>query len=111
MAPLRVFFNGDLTTGQDYSDIASRFIYFPRACTEMIKAFDLMPDIIHYNDYQTALVPAYLKLVYQDDPDFENTAKLYSIDNIQYHGRYPREMMALINVDYEHFYAAGPFEY
>ena len=46
------------------------FIYFPLACLEMIKAFDLKPDIIHCNDYRTALVPAYLKLVYRDDPDF-----------------------------------------
>lgn len=111
MDPLRVVFNGDLTTGQDYSDNASRFIYFPRACLEMIKAFDLKLDIIHCNDYQTALVPAYLKLVYRDDPDFKNTATLYTIHNIQNQGRYPREVMELINVGYEHFYAAGPFEY
>ncbi len=111
MDPLRVVFNGYLTTGQDYSNIASRFIYFPCACLEMIKASDLKPDIIHCNDYQTALVPAYLKLVYQDDPDFENTATLYTIHNIQYQGLYPREVMEVINVGYEHFYAAGPFEF
>ena len=83
MDPLRVIFNGDLTTGQDYSDIASRFIYFPCACLEMIKASDLKPDIIHCNDYQTALVPAYLKLVYQDDPNFEKYG------DAVYHPQYP----------------------
>ena len=102
---------GDLTTGQDYSDNAARFTYFSRACLEVIKAFDLKPDIIHCNDYQTALIPAYLNLVYQDDPVFEHTATLYTIHNIQYQGRYPRETIDLINVGYENFYPTSPFEY
>lgn len=100
----------DPITSDDYSDNAARFAYLSRASLEIIKAFDLQPDVIHCNDYQTALVPAYLKLAYADDPVFADVATLYTIHNIQYQGRYPREAMGVLSIGDEHFYPGSPFE-
>lgn len=100
----------DPITGDDYSDNAARFAYLSRASLEVINAFDLRPDVIHCNDYQTALVPAYLKLAYANDPVFADVATLYTIHNIQYQGRYPREAMGAIAIGYAHFYPGSPFE-
>ena len=49
------------STEGDYPDNAERFIFFSRAVLEACKAIDFRPDIIHCHDWQTGLVPAYLK--------------------------------------------------
>jgi starch synthase len=102
---------GDPATASDYSDNPVRYAYFSRASLEVIRAFRLRPDLIHCNDYQTALVPAYMHLAYRNDPAFAGVATLYTIHNMQYQGRYPREAMGVIAIGYEHFYPGSPFEY
>lgn len=101
----------DPATGTDYPDNAARFTFFSRAALQLITALELKPDVIHCNDYQTGLVPAYLNLIYNDDPVFSKIATLYSIHNLSYQGLYPRETMELIGIGYRHFYPMGPFEF
>ena len=47
--------------GKDYEDNCERFIFFDRAVLEAIQALHLRPDVIHCNDWQTGLIPVYLK--------------------------------------------------
>ena len=54
----------------DYFDNLERFTFFSRAVLEVIKARRLSPDIIHCNDWQTGLIPAYLKDIYREEPVF-----------------------------------------
>jgi starch synthase len=49
----------------DYADNASRFIFFSRGILEACKALKFQPDVIHCNDWQTGLVPLYLKTKYR----------------------------------------------
>ena len=51
-----------------YPDDAERFIFFSRAALETCRALDWQPDVIHCNEWHTALVPNWLKTVYRDDP-------------------------------------------
>ena len=51
--------------GKDYEDNCERFVFFNRAVLEAIQALHLRPDVIHCNDWQTGLIPVYLKTVYQ----------------------------------------------
>ncbi len=53
-----------------YPDDAERFIFFSRAALEACRALDWQPDVIHCNEWHTALVPNWLKTVYRDDPFF-----------------------------------------
>lgn len=69
-----------------YPDDAERFIFFSRAALEMVKRLNWQPDIVHSNDWQTALVPNWLRTVYASDPFFENTATIYTIHNLAYQG-------------------------
>jgi len=55
------------TTQGDYPDNAERFIFFDRAILETCKILGLRPDIIHCNDWQTGMIPVYLKTLYKDD--------------------------------------------
>ena len=69
-----------------YPDDAERFIFFCRSSLEMLKRLDWCPDIIHCNDWHTAIIPNWLKTVYKDDPFFAHTATVYTIHNLAYQG-------------------------
>jgi ADP-glucose type glycogen/starch synthase len=69
-----------------YPDDIERFIFFSKAVLEMVKRLDWQPDIIHCNDWHTAIIPNYLSTLYRDDPFFEETATVFSIHNLAYQG-------------------------
>lgn len=73
----------------EYPDNDERFILFSRAVLEACKFVGFRPDIIHCHDWQTALIPAYLKTVYKLDAFFTRTRSLLTIHNMAYQGNYP----------------------
>lgn len=74
-------------------DDAERFAFFSRAVLELIDHIDYHPDILHCNDWQTALVPVYHHLFYTARPGYENIKTVYTIHNIQYQGKYGMEIL------------------
>lgn len=74
-------------------DDAERFAFFARAVIEIIPAIEWKPDIIHCNDWQTALTPLYYSCYYANTPGFENIKTVFTIHNIQYQGKYGNELM------------------
>ncbi|MCE5194690.1 MAG: glycogen synthase GlgA [Nitrospiraceae bacterium] len=83
------------TSQNDYPDNASRFIFFSRAILESCKALNLKPDIIHCNEWQTGLVPLYLKTLYRNDVFFSKTASIITIHNLGYQGLFSAFLMNL----------------
>ncbi len=84
--------------GQDYPDNARRFAAFCLAAIEFLKRDADPPDIIHCHDWQSALVPIYLRSLYRDDPFFQRVRVLFTIHNLAYQGLFPPptlEAMAL----------------
>ncbi|MBE6737591.1 MAG: glycogen synthase [Ruminococcaceae bacterium] len=71
-----------------FYDDAERFAFFSRAILEMLPHIDFHPDIIHTNDWQTALVPTYYYLFYSKNPWYYNIKNIFTIHNIQYQGKY-----------------------
>jgi starch synthase len=84
------------TGGQkkDYPDNARRFIFFCRAILEAMPLLGFWPDVLHVNDWQTALAPVYLDQVYRnlEDPTLREkycqVRTLLTIHNIAYQGRF-----------------------
>ena len=74
-------------------DDAERFAFFSRAVLEMLPYVDFKPDIIHANDWQTALVPVYYHLFYSKNEWFYGTKTVFTIHNIQYQGKYGMELV------------------
>lgn len=101
----------DKKTGQDYEDNDERFILFDRGVLETIKALDWKPDLIHCNDWQSALIPAYLKTILEEEPFYKNIATLLTIHNIAYQGNFPKTTFDKLGVKKELFYPLSPFEY
>ena len=73
-------------TGAIYGDLddGERFAFFSRACLDAMDAVNYIPDIIQCNDWQTGLIPVYLKALYQGR--FSGTRCMYTIHNIEYQG-------------------------
>ena len=76
-----------------YYDDAERFAFFARAVLEIIPHIDFKPDIIHCNDWQSALTPVYYNTLYANRPGFENIKTVFTIHNIQYQGTYGMDLL------------------
>ena len=76
-----------------YYDDAERFAFFSRAVLEIIPYIDFKPDIIHCNDWQTAMIPVFLDTLYRESEPHRNIKTLFTIHNIQYQGKYGTELI------------------
>jgi len=74
--------------GAEYTDNAERFGLFCRAVIEASKQLGV-PDVFHVHDWQGALIPVYLRTVYQPDPDLLGAASVLTIHNAAYQGAFP----------------------
>ncbi len=75
-----------------FYDDAERFSFFSRAVMEMLPYVNFHPDLVHCNDWQTALVPTYYYLFYSHNPWYQNIKSIFTIHNIQYQGKYGWEV-------------------
>ena len=71
-----------------YFDEAERFAFFSKAVLEALTHIDYEPDVIHCNDWQTALIPVYLNVFYREVPKLSRTHTVFTIHNIQYQGQF-----------------------
>jgi len=87
--------------GHDYPDNCARFLFFQRAALEAARLLDLQPDVIHCNDWQTGLVPVYLREVYRTQPglSLRSAGTVMTIHNMAYQGAFPSEAMGLTGLD------------
>lgn len=74
-------------------DDAERFAFFSRAVLEVLPHIDFKPDIIHCNDWQTALIPVYLDAFYKGAEFYKDIKTVFTIHNIQYQGQYGGEIL------------------
>lgn len=91
----------------DYPDNAERFIFFSRAVVELCRALDLRPDIVHCNDWQTGLVPLYLKRGPADRERFQRTKTVFTVHNLGYQGLFWHWDMRLIGLGWDVFTPDG----
>lgn len=87
----------------DYLDNPKRFAFLSRAALQLCKDINYKPDIIHVNDWQTALIPAYLKVWHWDDPILGAAASILTIHNMAYQGVYPKEHYGYIGLQEVNF--------
>lgn len=84
-----------------YPDDAERFVFWSRAALEMLRQpeIDWQPDIIHCNDWHTAIVPNWLRTIYRDDPFFAPAASIYTIHNLAYQGVFGHRVLEIAGID------------
>lgn len=87
----------------DYIDNCERFVFFCRALLEAVRLLPMQVDVLHCNDWQTGLVPAYLKLEYAGVPGYEQVASLLTIHNLAFQGTFWHWDMLLTGLDWKYF--------
>ncbi len=85
--------------GLDYPDNAERFGLLSRAALELARELGFVPDVIHCHDWQTGLVPVYLRRKLWRDPFFAGSGSLFTIHNLGYQGVFPLETGRILGLD------------
>ena len=73
--------------GKFYADNDERMIFFCKGALETVKKLGWAPDIVHCHGWMSALVPAYLKTTYKDDPTFKHSKVVYSVYENDFEGQ------------------------
>jgi len=76
-----------------YYDDGERFAFFSKAVLEALPMLFDRPDILHCNDWHTALIPIYYKLFYQFRKEFANIKNILTIHNIEYQGKFDNSIL------------------
>jgi starch synthase len=79
----------------DYPDNAERFTFFSRAVLECLPHVGFRPDVVHANDWQTGLVPAYVSELGRQRPEWGHLRTVFTIHNIAYQGMFPRDVLGI----------------
>ena len=94
------YFNREKPYG--FYDDGERFAYFCKSIVEGLPTMDFFPDIIHCNDWQSALVSSYIKTGNWQDLRYYNIKNIYTIHNVEYQGIYGMENLGdLFGIDYK----------
>ncbi|MDR3601015.1 MAG: glycogen synthase GlgA [Desulfosporosinus sp.] len=90
----------------EYDD-AERFAFFSRAALEsLIHIPGFKPDIIHCNDWHTALIPLMLKEFYSQEPLYYPIKTVFTIHDLKNQGVFPKEVLSdIVGLGSEHFTA------
>ncbi len=103
------YFAGPSPYNNIYEDV-EKFAYFSKAILEALPYIDFVPDIIHCNDWQTGLLPVFLKTSYGSDKFYENIKTIFSIHNMKFQGRWMIREVADITGLPEHIFSANALE-
>jgi len=95
------------TSQGDYFDNPERFIFFSRSVLELCQSLEFQPDIIHCHDWQTSLIPVYLRSLYKKNPSFQQASSVFTIHNLAYQGVFPKEILSVSGFPLELFSMKG----
>lgn len=98
------FFSRDEMYG--YNDDYLRFSFFTKACLAMLPNIDFKPDVINFNDWQSALGPIFLRDQFADFTFYNQMKSVFTIHNIQYQGIFSKDILEDIGLNYGY----GSFE-
>ncbi|MCL2023548.1 MAG: glycogen/starch synthase, partial [Oscillospiraceae bacterium] len=81
-------------------DDAERFAFLSRAALEILPHIGYIPDVIHANDWQTALTPVYYSTMYANREGYQGMKTVFTVHNLQYQGEYGGEILGeVVGID------------
>jgi starch synthase len=94
----------------DYFDNLERFAFFSGAVLPFCQALDFAPDVIHCHDWQSALVPVYLRQRWFGEKLLARAKTVFTIHNLAYQGLFPKDKYPLLGL-YWSFFTINGLEY
>jgi starch synthase len=104
------YFDRDGLYSADWDEDA-RYIYFQHAVLAAMQRLAIAPDILHCNDWQTGLLPAFVRGPYAWDRLFAATRTVMTIHNIGYQGRFAPESAVRAGLGAASMAPFSPFEF
>jgi starch synthase len=95
------------TPYDQYDDNRLRFAFLARAALEYFRSRGERPDVVHAHDWQTGLVPVYLKAFYGDDPTLHRLPSVFTIHNVAYQGQFAADTVGLLGLPWNLGAASG----
>jgi len=95
----------------DYPDNALRFSYFCNAVLDLLPKIHFKPDIINTNDWQSALIPFYLRNSRKDEVFYKDTKTVLTIHNMAYQGLFEPSVLPEIGIGWDSFKPHGGVEF
>jgi starch synthase len=93
----------------DYADNSLRYAFFSRAVLEAIRLLNFWPDVLHINDWQTGLVPVYLREIYRQSTRhelrqrYDKVRTLCTIHNLAYQGVFAQQELPILDMPWRLF--------
>ncbi|MCQ2543133.1 MAG: glycogen synthase GlgA [Lachnospiraceae bacterium] len=81
-------FGGDHPYSSNVYDDIERFAFFSKAALSAMPLLDFRPDVIHCHDWQTGLIPVYLKERFQGNDFFHGIKSVMTIHNLKFQGKW-----------------------
>ncbi len=82
----------------DYADNGLRFAFLSRAALEFLRSRGMRPDVFHAHDWQTGLLPVYLKTFYWNDPTLRRLPTVFTIHNLAYQGNFGDDTLEVLGL-------------
>ena len=91
------FLDNEYYFGREYPygffDDGERIAFFAKAVCECIQYLDFMPDVLHCNDWHTALSPVFLREMYHCVKGYDNIKTVFTVHNLKYQGMFDGFML------------------
>ncbi|HHX68740.1 MAG: glycogen synthase GlgA [Miniphocaeibacter sp.] len=95
------YFNRDNIYGE--GDDGERFLFFSKACVQLPKIIGFKPDVIHSNDWHTAMVNVYIKDFARGDSYYWDIKAVYTIHNLKYQGVFPSDILRVAGLSPDYY--------
>ena len=80
----------NIKTKKDFANNDERYLFFCKAVLEILEILQWKPDVIHCNDWQTGLIPAFIKTYYKRNVHVGDIKTVFTIHNLAYQGNFPK---------------------
>lgn len=91
------------TPAGDYEDNSERFVFLARAAIQLGITSEPEYDVFHAHDWQSALIPVYLRTLYAGEPELQRAASIMTIHNLGFQGIFWHFDLPLVGLGWEHF--------
>ena len=104
------YFNGPKPYGDDPRFEIERFAFFSKAVLSALPLIGFQPDIVHCHDWQTGLIPVYLKERFRGDLFFTSMKSIITIHNLKFQGKWDVKTVKGITGLPDYFFTADKLE-
>lgn len=103
------YFSGDKPYTDAYFDL-EKFAFFSKAVLSCLPVIDFKPDLVHCQDWQTGLIPVYIKDIFSNNPFYQGMKSIMTIHNLKFQGVWSVDVMKRICELSDYYFTSDKLE-